>query len=140
MPSLTTSTEERDRIKDLILSGYVDWALSSSGIDGARTTYRKIIQNFYPTFAFYNTCLGIEKEHGKDDSIEYVYEMALRSNDHKEGKRRIEKKEDMELISSIELYREYIQHLREQRKFKKADHVLWKACKEVPDFDTKASN
>ncbi|CDH56617.1 u3 small nucleolar rna-associated protein 6homolog [Lichtheimia corymbifera JMRC:FSU:9682] len=123
LPSLTTSTEERDRIKDLVLSGYVDWALRTSGIDGARTAYRKIIQNFYPTTAFYNTCLGIEKEHGKDDSIEYVYEMALRSNDRKE-----------------ELYREYITHLREQRKFKKADHVLWKACKEVPDFDSKASN
>ncbi|KAI9317650.1 U3 small nucleolar RNA-associated protein 6-domain-containing protein [Dichotomocladium elegans] len=122
LPSLTTSTEERDQIKGLVLSSYVHWALEANGIATARSVYRKIIQNLYPTYAFYATCLKIEEENNGEEDAEYVFEMALRLKDHKE-----------------EFYRKYIAHLRDRKKFTKADHILWKACKEVPDFDTKKS-
>lgn len=141
LPSLTVSTKERDLSKDLILSSYVRWSLDAGGIASARTTYRKIIQNFYPTYAFYKTCLEIEREHGdeKNDHIEYVYEMASRLPNHKEGKEEISYSFVTQLYSLIgafaEIYRLYITHLREQKKFTKADHVLWKATKDVPGFE-----
>ncbi|KAG2226811.1 hypothetical protein INT45_005776, partial [Circinella minor] len=117
LPSLSTGPDDRSQIKDLVLCSYIDWAKKAKGILGARIVYKKIIQNFYPTYGFYQKCLSIEKEENDSNSVEYLYEMATRLNNHKE-----------------EIYQMYISYLREQKKFKKADHVLWKASKEVPNF------
>ncbi|KAI9270412.1 hypothetical protein BDA99DRAFT_319483 [Phascolomyces articulosus] len=118
LPSLSTDDDDRNRIKDLVLCSYVDWELEAKGIVAARSVYKKIIQNFYPTYRFYQKCLTIEEEqHDNNEAVEYLYEMATRLHQHKE-----------------EIYQMYISYLREQKKFKKADHVLWKASKEVPDF------
>ena len=87
LPSLSAGPDDRTRIKDLVLCSYVDWAKEAKGIAGARTSYKKIIQNFYPTYGFYQKCLSLEKEGNDSNSVEYLYEMATRLNNHKEGKR-----------------------------------------------------
>ncbi|KAI9488103.1 U3 small nucleolar RNA-associated protein 6-domain-containing protein [Zychaea mexicana] len=118
LPSLSTAApDDRNRIKDLVLCSYVRWSKEAKGVVGARAVYKRIIQSLYPTYGFYQTCLAIEKEEQDSEPVEYLYEMATRLDNHKE-----------------EIYQMYISYLREQKKFKKADHVLWKATKEVPEF------
>ncbi|KAF7731784.1 U3 snoRNP protein [Apophysomyces ossiformis] len=118
LPSLTMSTDDRNKIKDLILSSYVQWAARAEGIDAARTVYKKIIQNMYPTYEFYRMCVSVEQEYGGDssDHVEYVYEMATRMDTNKEG-----------------TYLSYLSYLYSKKKFQKANHVYWKAVKEVSD-------
>ncbi|KAI7868170.1 U3 small nucleolar RNA-associated protein 6-domain-containing protein [Spinellus fusiger] len=121
LPSVTESTKDRNTIKDLILSSHVQWAFEAYAIQGARTTYKKIIKTMYPTFAFYKTCLAIEEEHSKltnsvSGEAEYLYDMATRIETDKQ-----------------DIYLAYIAYLRSQQLFDKANRVYWKAVKEVPD-------
>ncbi|KAG0170590.1 U3 snoRNP protein [Apophysomyces sp. BC1034] len=118
LPSVMVSTNDRNRIKDLVLSSYVQWAAQASGIDAARTVYKKIIQSMYPTYEFYRTCVSVEKEYGDDssDHVEYVYEMATRLDNDKQG-----------------TYLSYLSYLYSKKKFQKANHVYWKAANEVTD-------
>ncbi|KAI8140633.1 U3 small nucleolar RNA-associated protein 6-domain-containing protein [Fennellomyces sp. T-0311] len=118
LPSVSVATDERNNVKDMVLCSYVRWAKEAGGISAARTVYKKIIQNLYPTYGFYQTCIDIEKGEQGSEALEHLYEMATRLNEHKQ-----------------EMYQTYIGYLREQKKFKKADHVLWKASKEVPGFE-----
>ncbi|KAI9010502.1 U3 small nucleolar RNA-associated protein 6-domain-containing protein [Phycomyces nitens] len=120
LPSVTLSSNDRNKIKDLIMSSHVKWASKASGIQGARATYKKIIKNMYPTFAFFKTCLEIEEEQGKEhdtsSETESLYDMATRMDTDKE-----------------DIYLSYIAYLRSQKKFDKANHIYRKAIKEVPD-------
>ncbi|KAL0093070.1 U3 small nucleolar RNA-associated protein 6-domain-containing protein [Phycomyces blakesleeanus] len=120
LPSVTLSTNDRNKIKDLIMSSHVKWASRASGIEGARATYKSIIKNMYPTFAFFKTCLAIEeeesKEHDTSSEAEQLYDMATRMDGDKE-----------------DIYLSYIAYLRSQKKFDKANHIYKKAIKEVPD-------
>lgn len=86
------ATEDRNLIKDLILSSYVKWSGDANGgLPGARKAYKKVIQSMYPTFAFYKSCLEVENTLGKSDkdgqaNVEFLFEMASRLDNYKEGK------------------------------------------------------
>jgi hypothetical protein len=84
------STAERDAIKDYVLGSYVVLTARIAGIKKARDTYKRLINSSFPTLAFYKACLQIEGEYGKGKTSvsqsQYLYEMALRLNDDKEGK------------------------------------------------------
>ncbi|ORX61554.1 hypothetical protein DM01DRAFT_1404333 [Hesseltinella vesiculosa] len=131
LPSLVAETDERNQIKNLVLSCYVTWAKQAKGMPGFRTTYQYIIQHLYPTFAFYKTCLEIENNqeqdllaaHQKPDlasekSVEHLFELAARLDNVKQ-----------------QVYLMYLSYLYTHKKFQKANLVYFKACKEVPDKD-----
>ncbi|KAI8333464.1 U3 small nucleolar RNA-associated protein 6-domain-containing protein [Chlamydoabsidia padenii] len=124
LPSVTMATEDRNRVKDLILSSYVKWSGEVDGINGARTAYKKVIKGLYPTFTFYKSCLEIENTLGQKNkdsqsNVEFLFEMATRMDDHKE-----------------DVYLSYLSYLQSQKKFDKANIVYWKAAKEVPDKES----
>lgn len=89
LPSLVDSTAERNRIKDYVLGSYVVLSARINGIKKARETYKRLINNSFPTLAFYKACLQVEEEYGKSHSAvnqsQYLYEMALRLNIDREG-------------------------------------------------------
>ncbi|KAI8073248.1 U3 small nucleolar RNA-associated protein 6-domain-containing protein [Gongronella butleri] len=129
LPSVTVETDERNQIKDMILSEYVTWVNTTAGIHAFRTAYARIITRLFPTFAFYKTCLQIENDHaqafldGKHDnaagaSIERLFEMATRLD-----------------MAKHEVYLMYLSYLYSEKQFQKANHVYYKACKDVPDKD-----
>ncbi|KAI8371436.1 U3 small nucleolar RNA-associated protein 6-domain-containing protein [Radiomyces spectabilis] len=122
LPSVMASTADRNQIKDLILSGYVSWAAQAEGIESARKVYKKIIQTMYPTLGFYKQCLEVEDQHPDDgnacENVEYLYEMILRLN-----------------VDKADIYRAYITYLTSQKKFKKANHIQWRASNEIESWE-----
>jgi hypothetical protein len=103
------ATEDRNLIKDLILSSYVKWSGDANGgLPGARKAYKKVIHNMYPTFAFYKSCLQVENTLGKSDkdgqaNVEFLFEMASRMDNYKEGN--VEKGEPRCRLTFFSLYR-----------------------------------
>lgn len=96
LPSVTSESSDRNGIKQVLQSAYVQWAAESQGIEAARTVYKKIIKNFYPTYTFFIKCIEIENEFGSadvagQDSVEYLYDRTTRLEDDKEGNLRLEK-------------------------------------------------
>ncbi|KAI7893137.1 U3 small nucleolar RNA-associated protein 6-domain-containing protein [Mucor mucedo] len=122
LPSVTSASADRNSIKELLQSSYVTWAAQSQGIDAARSVYKKIIRNFYPTHPFFLTCIGIENEFGDAKTgpafVEYLYERATRLPEDKEG-----------------TYIAYLAYLYSQKKFQLANTVYTRASKEVSDKD-----
>lgn len=91
LPSVTSESADRNGIKQVLQSTYVQWAAESQGIEAARDVYKKIIKNFYPTYAFFMKCIEIEGQFGSADvtgqeSVEYLYDRTTRLEDDKEGK------------------------------------------------------
>ncbi|CAO3598440.1 unnamed protein product [Absidia cylindrospora] len=124
LPSVTMATEDRNLIKDLILSSYVRWSGLVGGIQNVRSAYKKVIRNMYPTFEFYKTCLDMENTMGKKDkdghdSVEFLFEMATRLEDVKE-----------------DIYLSHLSYLQSQKKFEKANLVYWKATKEISNKES----
>ncbi|KAI8082717.1 U3 small nucleolar RNA-associated protein 6-domain-containing protein [Halteromyces radiatus] len=124
LPSVMTATEERNHIKDLILSNYIKWSADVCGIEAARMAYKKVIQSMYPTIQFYKTCLEVENTYGQggqdgQNKVEYLFEMAVRMENSKE-----------------DTYLSYLSYLYSQKKFQKANTIYWKASKEVLDKAT----
>ncbi|CEP11760.1 hypothetical protein [Parasitella parasitica] len=128
LPSVTSDSADRNGIKQMLQSAYVQWAAESQGIEAARHVYKKVVKNFYPTHAFFIKCIQLENEFGSPDatgqeSVEYLYDKIIRLDDDTEGS----------FIS-------YLAYLYSQKKFQKANQVYNRACKEVPDkesFDLK---
>ncbi|KAL9539521.1 hypothetical protein MBANPS3_010207 [Mucor bainieri] len=124
LPSVTSESADRNGIKQVLQSAYVQWAAASQGIQAARTVYNKIIKNFYPTYTFFIKCIEIENEYGSADaagqeSVEYLYDRITRLEDDKEGS-----------------YISYLAYLYSQKKLQKANQVYNRACKEVPNKDS----
>lgn len=90
LPSVTSESADRNSIKQVLQSAYVQWAAESQGIEAARTVYKKIIKNFYPTYTFFIKCIEIENDFGSADvagqeNVEYLYDRTTRLEDDKEG-------------------------------------------------------
>ncbi|CAO3619014.1 unnamed protein product [Cunninghamella echinulata] len=119
LPSVTVESNDRNMIKDLILTNYIEWMVEAVSIEAARKAYKKIIQTMFPTYEFYKTCLRIENEYFQNDktgtsNIEYIFETLLRLENNKK-----------------EIYLSYLSYLYSQNKFQKANTVYWKATKEI---------
>ncbi|KAK4519987.1 uncharacterized protein ATC70_010231 [Mucor velutinosus] len=124
LPSVTSESADRNGIKQMLQSAYVQWAAVSQGIEAARTVYKKIVKSFYPTYTFFIKCIEIENEYGSADvagqeSVEYLYDRTTRLEDDKEGS-----------------YVSYLAYLYSQKKFQKANQVYNRACKEVSNKDS----
>lgn len=120
LPSVTSDSADRNGIKELLQSSYVQWAAQSQGIIKARTVYKLIIHQFYPTHPFFMTCIQIENEYGDAKTgpkfVEYLYERATRLPEDKEG-----------------TYIAYLAYLYSQKKFQLANTVYTRASNEVSD-------
>ncbi|CAO3616582.1 unnamed protein product [Cunninghamella blakesleeana] len=119
LPSVTIESNDRNKIKDLILVSYVEWVVEACDINTARKAYKRIIQTMYPTNEFFKTCIRLENEYFQNDkagnsNIEYIYETLLRT---------ASKKQD--------IYLSYLSYLYSQNNFQKANSVYWKASKEL---------
>lgn len=92
LPSVTSSSADRNRIKEVLQASYVQWAAESQGIEFARGVYKKIIKNFYPTYPFFIKCIEIENQFGDaktgPEFVEYLYDRTTRLTDNKEGKKK----------------------------------------------------
>jgi U3 small nucleolar RNA-associated protein 6 len=142
LPSVTLTSADRNGIKDLLQSSYVEWAVESQGIEYARGVYKKIIKSFYPTYSFFMKCIEIENQHGDaksgQENVEYLYDRTTRLEDDKQGKDQfyqwgfIHKKLISIVIGS---YISYLAYLYSQKKFQMANKVYNRACKEVLDKD-----
>ncbi|KAG1449410.1 hypothetical protein G6F56_008650 [Rhizopus delemar] len=91
LPSMTSESSDRNEIKILIQSSYVEWASMAGNIQLARTVYKKILQNSYPTYEFIMKCLEIENQLGNVETgpkhVEFLLEKLLTVNNvDKEGK------------------------------------------------------
>ncbi|CAO3631865.1 unnamed protein product [Mucor hiemalis] len=122
LPSVTLTSADRNGIKDMLQSSYVTWAVESQGIEYARSTYKKIIKSFYPTYSFFMKCIEVENHHGDaqsgQENVEYLYDRTTRLDDDKQGS-----------------YISYLAYLYSQKKFQMANQVYNRACKEVLDKD-----
>lgn len=91
LPSVTSASADRNSIKEVLQSSYVQWAAESQGIAFARGAYKKIIKNFYPTYPFFIKCIETENKFGDaktgPEFVEYLYERATRLPDDKEGRK-----------------------------------------------------
>ncbi|KAI8641014.1 U3 small nucleolar RNA-associated protein 6-domain-containing protein [Parasitella parasitica] len=124
LPSVTSDSADRNDIKQLLQSTYVQWAAESQGIEAARRVYKKVVKNFYPTHAFFMKCIQLENEFGNPDatsqeSVEYLYDKITLLEDDKEGS-----------------YISYLAYLYSQKKFQKANQVYNRASKEVPNKES----
>jgi U3 small nucleolar RNA-associated protein 6 len=91
LPSVSTSTNDRNEIKDMLQTNYVAWTAETKGIEKARDVYKKIILHCYPTRAFFMKCVEVEGHYGEGDeqgqaSVEYLYDRLTRLEQDKEGK------------------------------------------------------
>jgi U3 small nucleolar RNA-associated protein 6 len=91
LPSVSASTNDRNKIKDMLQTSYVTWAAETQGIQKAREVYKKIMLHCYPTRAFFNKCVEAEGLYGKGDSqgqasVEDLYDRLTRLEEDKEGK------------------------------------------------------
>jgi len=147
LPSVTSESSDRNGIKQVLQSAYVQWAAESQGIEAARTVYKKIIKNFYPTYTFFIKCIEIENEFGSADvagqeSVEYLYDRTTRLEDDKEGNLRLGKKNPLCSTATYHMriflgsYISYLAYLYSQKKFQKANQVYNRACKEVSNKDS----
>lgn len=147
LPSVTSESSDRNGIKQVLQSAYVQWAAESQGIEAARTVYKKIIKNFYPTYTFFIKCIEIENEFGSADvagqeSVEYLYDRTTRLEDDKEGNLRLGKKNPLCSTTTYLMriflgsYISYLAYLYSQKKFQKANQVYNRACKEVSNKDS----
>ncbi|GAA5810647.1 hypothetical protein MFLAVUS_004071 [Mucor flavus] len=122
LPSVLASSADRNYIKRMLQSSFVEWAAKTKGIDFARTVYKKIIKNFYPTYPFFMKCIEIENKYGNAETgpkfVEYLYDRTTRLEDDKEG-----------------TYISYLAYLYSQKKFQMANIVYNRACKELPNKD-----
>lgn len=146
LPSVTTDSSDRNRIKQVLQTSYVEWAAELQGIDHARTVYKKIIKNFYPTYSFFMKCIEIENQYGSAESgqenVEYLYERTTRLADDKQGKphsAEMERDAHNKLLTflclNIGSYISYLAYLYSQKKFQLANQVYNRAIKEVLDKD-----
>jgi U3 small nucleolar RNA-associated protein 6 len=90
LPSVTATSSDRNSIKDILQSSYVEWAAESKGIDYARTIYKIVIKSFYPTYSFFMKCIEIENQFGDaksgQENVEYLYDRTTRLEHDKQGK------------------------------------------------------
>lgn len=146
LPSVTTDSSDRNQIKQVLQTSYVEWAAELQGIDHARTVYKKIIKNFYPTYSFFMKCIEIENQYGSAESgqenVEYLYERTTRLADDKQGKphsAEMERDAHNKLLTflclNIGSYISYLAYLYSQKKFQLANQVYNRAIKEVLDKD-----
>lgn len=90
LPSVTSESRDRNYIKQMLQTSYVTWVAQTKGIDSARSVYKKIIKNFYPTYAFFMKCIEIENQYGDaktgPEFVEYLYDRTTRLDQDKESK------------------------------------------------------
>ncbi|KAG1452101.1 hypothetical protein G6F55_008858 [Rhizopus delemar] len=128
LPSMTAESADRNEIRILIQSSYVEWASKTGGIEFARSVYKKILKNSYPTYQFIMRCLEIENQLGDAETgpehVEPLFEKLI----------------GLDSADKEEPYITYLSYLYSQNKLQKANQVYNRACKEVANkesFDVK---
>ncbi|RUO96831.1 hypothetical protein BC936DRAFT_141398, partial [Jimgerdemannia flammicorona] len=96
LPS-TDPDADINKLKDLVMMRYVEWAARSGGIKKARAVYKQIVSGSFPNPKFYEACVRLEQAQSErgtagqllskiaQERVEWLFEMAVRVDERRDG-------------------------------------------------------